>query len=72
MKRVLKELYGSGILFFYFIKWPYFVGYIFLYNYGLNNNFILDILWFFCGFLIVKDFYRKYKELQSKKEEPKE
>jgi len=61
MKRTFKELYGVGILFFYFFKWPYFLGFPFLYNNGLNQNFILDGLWFFAIFLILKDFYMMYK-----------
>lgn len=72
MKRILKELYGTGILFFYFLKWPYFIGYPLLYNYGLNNNFILDILWFLCGALIAKDLYMQLKKEQAKKEDSKE
>jgi len=57
MKRLLKEFYGVGILFFYFFKWPYFFGFIYLYNHGLNNNYILIILWFYCIALIIKDIY---------------
>jgi len=57
----MKELYGSAILFFYFFKWPFFVGYPFLYNHGLNQNYILNGLWFFCIFLILKDFYTIFK-----------
>ena len=67
MNRTLKELYGSGILFFYFLKWPYFIGFPLLYDYGLNNNIILSILWFFCAFLIAKDLYTRYKDEQAKK-----
>ena len=62
MKRTFKELYGVGILFFYFFKWPYFLGFPFLYNNGLNQNFILDGLWFFAIFLILKDFYTMLKK----------
>jgi hypothetical protein len=65
MKRTFKELYGVSILFFYFFKWPYFLGFPILYKQGLNNNFILDTLWFITIFLILKDFllfYKRYKE----------
>ena len=41
MKRTLKELYGVGILFFYFFKWPYFLGFPYLYMNGLYN--ILEV-----------------------------
>ena len=61
MQRTLKELYGVGILFFYFFKWPYFLGFPYLYINGLNNNFILDGLWFFAIFLILKDIYTMIK-----------
>lgn len=58
--------------FFDLIKWPYFIGYALLYNYGLNEYIVLDMFWFFCGFLIAKDLYKKYQEEQAKKEETKE
>ena len=61
MKRIIKELYGAGILFFYFFKWPYAIGYPLLYSNGLNNNYILDILWIYTIILILKDFYTIYK-----------
>ncbi|MDT8338092.1 MAG: hypothetical protein RQ763_02700 [Sulfurimonas sp.] len=61
MKRILRELYGSTILFFYFFKWPYFLVFPYLYNSGLNNNYMLNILWFFTAGLILKDFYTMYK-----------
>ena len=57
MKRTLRELYGAGILFFYFFKWPYALGFPYLYMQGLNQNYILDTLWFITIFLIIKDFY---------------
>jgi len=57
MKKTLRELYGVGILFFYFFKWPYLLGFPYLYMNGLDNNFILDGLWFFAVFLILKDIY---------------
>jgi len=44
MKKIIKELYGVGILFFYFFKWPYFLGFPILYNNGLNQNFICVIV----------------------------
>ncbi|MDD3443755.1 hypothetical protein [Sulfurimonas denitrificans] len=65
MKRILKELYGSGILFFYFFKWPFFIVFPYLYNNGLNNNYILNILWFFMAGLILKDFYMLFKDRGS-------
>ncbi|WP_415398175.1 hypothetical protein [Sulfurimonas sp. CS5] len=61
MKRTLKELYGVGILFFYFLKWPYLVGYPFLYSNGLNQNYLLDALWFICLLLVIKDIFTMIK-----------
>ncbi|MCD6173185.1 MAG: hypothetical protein J7J96_05245 [Sulfurimonas sp.] len=66
MKKTLRELYGVGVLFFYFFKWPYFLGFPFLYMNGLNNNFILDGLWFLTIFLILKDFYGMWKKKTTK------
>ncbi|MCK9455345.1 hypothetical protein [Sulfurimonas sp.] len=65
MKRILRELYGSGILFFYFFKWPFFLLFPYLYNSGLNENYILNMLWFFTAGLILKDFYFMYKNRGS-------
>jgi len=31
IKRTLKEVYGTWVLIFYFIKWPYVLGYAYLY-----------------------------------------
>ncbi len=57
MKKFLKELYGTGMLFFYFLKWPYLLvfGYLYIFK-NFRDNYILDILWLYCLFLIIKDF----------------
>jgi hypothetical protein len=65
----MKELYGVGILFFYFLKWPIFLGYIYLRLNGFRENYILDVLWLYCLFLILKDFYMMYKKFKAKKQE---
>lgn len=62
MKKILKDLYGTGILFFYFLKWPYFFFFPYLYINGLDNNYILNILWIYVVGLIIKDFYMMYKK----------
>jgi len=66
----MKDLYGSAILFFYFFKWPYFLGFPGLYNHGLDNNIILNILWFWSVLLILKDavtfFKQKYTQTKGK------
>ena len=51
----MKDLYGSGILFFYFLKWPIIAGIPLLYWQGLNNNWILNIVWLISLLLIIKD-----------------
>jgi hypothetical protein len=63
----MKELYGVGILFFYFLKWPIVLGYIYLRLNGLEENYLLDALWIYCLFLIFKDFYTFYKKAKEKK-----
>jgi len=57
MKQLLKEIYGVGIIFFYYVKWLIFIGLPILY-YGLEytDNIIMDILWLYCFVLIIKDF----------------
>ncbi|MFA6760355.1 MAG: hypothetical protein WCR69_04845 [Sulfuricurvum sp.] len=66
MKRLLKELYGSGILFFYFFKWPFVLFFPYLYLMGLDSNPILDLLWLYCVALIVKDLIRLVKTRKDK------
>ena len=61
MKRVLKDLYGAGILFFYYAKWFIVIGLPIYYFYlGIKRNIILDILWVWCIILIIKDFIYKF------------
>jgi len=67
MKQTLKELYGVGILFFYFFKWPYFLAFPLLYENGLNSNPILNILWFYTILLILKDFVVMYRRRKQAK-----
>jgi len=74
MKHFFKELYGAGIIFFYYVKWLIFIGLPILY-YGLDykQNTIMDILWVYCFALITKDFImrvvlkKKYCEIDLKK-----
>jgi Zn-dependent protease len=57
MNKLFRELYGTGIIFFYYIKWIIFIGLPILY-FGLDykQNIIMDILWVYCFALITKDF----------------
>jgi len=58
MKKLLRETYGVGILIFYFLKWPYVLGFPYIYFVkGLQNNWFLNFLWFYCFALIIKDLY---------------
>ncbi len=56
MKHFLREMYVSGILFFYFLKWPYLLGFGYFYLEGMyKNNYILIGLWLYCLILVIKD-----------------
>jgi len=74
MKHLFKELYGAGIIFFYYIKWLIFIGLPILY-YGLDykQNVIMDVLWVYCFALITKDFImrvvlkKRYCDIEVKK-----
>ena len=56
MKQVLKELYGTGILFFYYMKYIILIGWPIL-RLGLDykDNVIIDILWVWCLILMIKE-----------------
>ncbi len=56
--RELRHLYGAGILFFYYAKWPILLGLPAIY-YGLEypHNVVLDILWIWSLALVFKDLY---------------
>jgi len=74
MQKFFKELYGAGIIFFYYVKWLIFIGLPILY-YGLDykQNIIMDVLWVYCFALITKDFIvrvvlkEKYCDIDAKK-----
>lgn len=56
MNKIFKEFYGVSILFFYYMKYIILFGWLFL-RCGLDyeSNIIMDVLWLFCLFLIIKD-----------------
>ena len=61
IKMVLKDLYGAGILFFYYVKWFIAIGLpVLYYVLDYKRNYILDILWIFCIILIIKDLVYKF------------
>jgi len=54
----LRHIYGVGIIFFYYVKWPILIGLPILY-FALDypSNMILNILWIWSFVLVAKDFY---------------
>jgi len=62
----MKEIYGVGIMFFYFLKWPILIGLPWMYSNGLQDNIILNILWIYCLFLVFKDIFMLYKKYKHK------
>jgi len=59
--KVLKEIYGVGILFFYYMKYIILFGWPLL-RYGLEykDNVILNVLWVICLLLMIKDLVYKF------------
>jgi len=57
MKQFFKEIYGVGIIFFYYMKWLIVLGLPLLY-FGLDykSNMVMNVLWVISFGLIVKDF----------------
>lgn len=57
----MKEIYGVGILFFYYMKYIILFGWpLLLYVLEYKPNIIMDILWIFCLLLFIKDLVYKY------------
>ena len=57
MWHFLKEIYGVGIIFFYYIKWLIVIGLPILYfELDYSSNMVMNVLWFYSFGLIVKDF----------------
>ncbi|MBA1419814.1 MAG: hypothetical protein FAF03_02880 [Epsilonproteobacteria bacterium] len=61
MPKFIKEIYGVGILFFYYMKYIILFGWPLL-RFGLDykDNIIMNILWVFCLILFVKDLVYKF------------
>jgi hypothetical protein len=59
--KFLKELYGAGILFFYYIKYFVLIGYpVLLYGLDYKPSTYMDILWVYCLALMTKDIIFKF------------
>jgi len=59
--KLLKEIYGVGILFFYYMKYIILLGWPLL-RFGLEykDNAIMNILWLICLLLFIKDIIYKF------------
>jgi hypothetical protein len=57
VKKFLKDIYGVGIIFFYYMKWLIVIGLPLLY-FGLDykSNTVMNVLWVYSMVLIIKDF----------------
>ncbi len=61
MKIFFREVYGAGILFFYYFKWIMILGYPFLIKVvDYPRWWVMDILWIYCILLAIKDFIWKF------------
>ena len=61
MTRTLKDLYGTWILFFHYVKWPIAFGLPILYlEMGYEHDLVMDILWLYSVFLIIQEFYQRF------------
>ena len=66
--KTLRELYGVGIIFFYFLKWPVLIGLPLMYTQlNYQNNPILNILWLLCLVLILQDFIGLFRKKKPEK-----
>jgi len=59
--KALREIYGVGVLFFYYMKYLILFGWpLLLYGLDYKPNIILDILWVYCLALATKDIIFKF------------
>ncbi len=59
--RILRELYGAGILFFYYIKYFVIIGYpLLVYGAGYSRTTAVDIFWLYCTVLMIKDIVYRF------------
>jgi len=57
----MKEVYGAGVLFFYYMKYIILIGWpILLFGLDYKPNLIMDLLWVYCLALMTKDFIHKF------------
>jgi len=61
MKKTFRDLYGTWILFFHYVKWPIFFGLPILYlEMDYEHDLFMDVLWVYSAFLISQEFYRRF------------
>ncbi len=61
MEKFFKEIYGVGILFFYYMKYIILIGWpLLLYGLEYKPNIIMDILWVYSLALLTKDLILKF------------
>ena len=59
--KILKEIYGVGILFFYYMKYIILIGWpLLLYGLEYKPNIIMDLLWVYSLALMTKDLIFKF------------
>ena len=59
--KIVKEIYGVGILFFYYMKYIILLGWpLLLYGLDYKPNIIMDVLWIYCLALMTKDLIFKF------------
>jgi hypothetical protein len=59
----MKDLYGTLIIFFYFVKYPLVIFLPIAYMYlNYENNYIMNALWIVSVMLILKDWFYNKKE----------
>jgi hypothetical protein len=61
VQKILRDLYGAGILFFYYMKYIILIGWpVLLYGLEYKPNIYMDMLWVYCLALMTKDFIMKF------------
>ena len=59
--KIFKEIYGVGILFFYYMKYIILIGWpILLFGLDYKPNIIMDLLWVYCLALMTKDLIHRF------------
>jgi hypothetical protein len=66
MNRVFKDLQGSWILFFHYMKYPILVSLPLLYlEMGYKRDTVMDIIWLYCLYLVLDSLYQRFVKKSS-------